>query len=312
MALEGVFLQTAMELDGLLVEGMDNAISSGLGFAKFHITAALSLYVISYAFLTTHGKVDSWTAVLAGGRAMAVGAILTAANYNYYVRDLFFTDLPNQIAAAINGPRVSVNSAAQFDVLWSAVLHYTAYILSQATGFSNLENRVLAWVLAYANHAALWVCFGMWYISRVFLAVIISMGPFLIILALFRSTREYVQQWIGKLVGLSTLALGSSIVLRLLLVTLSSRMKGIQANPGLSVDLMIANAAGTTGVFFLAALLMIALPSVIAIGAGMGAGHAVASGMIGGAISMASRRGMQGVKLGARAGMALGRRTGGA
>ncbi len=314
MPFEGVFLETAKEFDGLLIDGMNAAIISGLGWAKLQITAALSLYVITYAFMTTHGKVDSWTAVLAGGRAMAIGAILMAANYNYYVRDLFFTDLPNQIAAAINGPRVSVNSAQQFDVLWSAVLNYTSYILAQATGISQLDNHLIAWGLAMMNHGALWVCFGMWYMSRVFLAVIISMGPFLILLFLFRSTREYAQQWVGKLVGLTALGLGSAVVLRMILVALTSRLAGMQATPGMSVDQMIANASATTGVFFLSAILMITLPSIISIGAGMGAGHAVAGGLIGGTASMVTRKGIGagigGAKLMGKAGMALGKYTG--
>lgn len=310
MALEEVFLNTALEFDAHLIEGMNVAISSGLAWAKVQITAALSLYVIGYAFMTMYARVDAWTFALAAARAMAIAAILTSTNYNYYVRDFFFNDLPNEIARALNGPRITVNSAQQFDVVWSAVLHYTSFILAQATGLSHLDDRMLAWILAYLNHGALWICFGMWYISRVFLAVVISIGPFLIILALFRSTREYVQQWIGKLVGLSVLGLASAVVLRIVLVIMASRLRMVHENPGASVDEMLANSSSVTGIFALATILMIALPSVISIGSGMGAGHAVASGLIGGAASMAGRRGIQGVRGAARLGQMLGKYTG--
>ncbi len=281
MALENVFLNFATELDASLIEGMNHAITEGISWARLQITTALSLYVIGYAFMTMHGKVDSWAFVLAGARAMAIGAILVAANYNYYVRDLFFNDLPNQLARAINGPRVTVNSAEQFDIAWSAVLHYSAYILSQASGWSQFDQRFLVWLAAMLCHASLWVCFGMWYISRVFMAIVIALGPFLIILALFRSTREYVQQWIGKLVGLTVLGLASAILLRMILLLMFARLRSMEANPGMSVDMMIGNAFTVSGIFMIGAVFMIALPSAVAIGAGMGAGHAVASGLTG-------------------------------
>jgi type IV secretory pathway VirB6-like protein len=308
--LENIFLNTATEFDGLLIDSMNVAIGAGLAWSKTKIAFALSLYVIGYASMTIYSKTDGWGFALAVARAMAIGAILTAANYNYYVRDLFFTDLPNEIAAALNGPRITVNSAQQFDVVWSAVLHYLAFIQAQATGLSNLDDKITAWIFATLCHACLWVSFGMWYISRVFLAVIISIGPFLIILALFRSTRDYVQQWIGKLVGLTVLGLGSAIVLRMVLVILSARMKGVHQNPGMSVDEMIANFAGVTGVFGLSAILMIALPSVISIGAGMGAGHAITGSLIGATGSLMTRKTMQGLKQVAKLGPMLGRHTG--
>jgi type IV secretory pathway VirB6-like protein len=310
VALENVFQRTATEFDGLLVTGMDAAIGSGLMWARPQLTIALGLYVIGYGLMMMYGKSDGWTFALAAARAVAVSTILVLANYNYYVRDLFFTVLPNELARAINGPRVTVNSAQQFDVIWSAVIHYTSYILAQATGLSHMDDRGIAWLLAYVSHGALWVCFGMWYISRVFMAVVISMGPFIIILFLFRSTREYVQQWIGKLVGLTALGLGSAIVLRLVMMVMSSQLMVMQRNPGMSVDEMLANAQGVTGIFWLGALMMIILPSVISIGAGMGAGHAVASGMISSGLVMVGRKSVQGARFAGKAGVALGKFTG--
>lgn len=312
MALENIFLNTATEFDGLLIEGMNAAIGTGLLWARPQLTIFLGLYVIGYGLMMMYAKVDGWTLALAAARAIAVSTILVLANYNHYVRDLFFTDLPNELAKAINGPRVTVNSAQQFDVIWSAVIHYTSYILAQATGFSHMDDRAVAWLYAYVSHVALWVCFGMWYISRVFMAIVISMGPFIIILFLFRSTREYAQQWVGKLVGLTALGLGSAIVLRLVVMVMTNRLMTMQQNPGMSVDEMLANSAGVTGVFWLGALMMIILPSVISIGAGMGAGHAVASGMISGGVSTVGRASVSSVKLASKAGKTLGRYTGGA
>src|SRR4051812_20217734 len=209
---------------------MNVAIDAGLAWIAPQLRIALGLYVIGYAFLMMYGRVEGWTLASAVGRAMAVAAILKIDNYSYYVRDLFFTDLPNQLARAMNGPRITVNSAQQFDVLWEAVVHYTAFIKSQATGWSNVVNVGVVLVMAGMNLGALWVIFGVWLISRVFMALVICLGPFLIILYLFRGTREYVNQWLGKIAGLTLLQLAAAILLRILLVILSSRLRAIDQN----------------------------------------------------------------------------------
>src|SRR4051812_46537154 len=89
------------------------------------------------------------------------------------------------------------------------------------------------------NTAMLIACFGMWYISRVFMAVVICLGPFLIIGALFKGTRGFVFQWIGKLIGLTMLGLASSIVLRVVLAIISARLRSVEINPSMSIDEMI-------------------------------------------------------------------------
>jgi type IV secretory pathway VirB6-like protein len=308
--IEAVFQKTATELDAALIEGMNVAIDAGLAWIAPQLRIALGLYVIGYAFLMMYGRVEGWTLASAVGRAMAVAAILKIDNYSYYVRDLFFTDLPNQLARAMNGPRITVNSAQQFDNAWLAVLHYTALILGQSSGFAHIDDRVITWVLAYMNFAALCVCFAIWYISRAFMAIVICLGPFLIILFLFRSTRGFVEQWIGKLVALTVLGLSASILLRIILIIMSSRLRGIHDNPGISVDEMIANAASVTGVFWLGALMMFVLPSAIAIGSGIGASVAVTSGILGSAGVAAGGLARAGVTRAGRLGIALGRYTG--
>jgi type IV secretory pathway VirB6-like protein len=308
--LETMFFKTATEYDSALVEGMNNAITGGLIWARPMLGTALSLYVIGYAFLMMYGKIDGWVFVKATLNSIIISSILTLSNYNYYVRDFFFTDMPNEIARALNGPRVTVNSAQQFDVVWSAVLNYSGFILSQTTGVSNTINRGLIWLLAGMNNGALWVCFGAWYISRVFMALVIAAGPFLIILGLFDYTRGYLRAWIDKLVGLTVLGIGASILLRFVIMIMNSRMRDIGSNPGISVDEMIANAASVTGVFWLSALMMITLPSVLAIGASFAAGSAVVGGFLGGAVSAVGGVAKSTVRGAANAGKALGHYTG--
>lgn len=309
-----MFSAAALAFDQSLVQGMDAAIGAGLAWVAPQLRVAMMLYVLGYGLLTMYQHADTWTFVTAAVRAIAIGMIIQATNYNYYVRDLFFTDLPNAFAAALNGPRITVNSAQQFDILWSAALNMCAFVLGQATGLVHIGDRALVWILAMLMLLALWVCFVIWYISRVFMALIICIGAFLLVLALFRSTRGYVQQWIGKLVGLSMLQLTASILLRIVLVVLTARLKVMQNDLNLGLDELINNVAGVTGVFWMGALLMIALPSAIAIGSGVGAGTAVATGMLGGVAGRAAGAATGAARSTAGAagkmGRALGRYTG--
>jgi type IV secretory pathway VirB6-like protein len=288
VALDDVFSWMATEFDASLIEGMNAAIAGGLIWARPQLGVALSLYVIGYAFLMMYGKTDGWSFASATARAMTIGAILGSANYNYYVRDFFFTDLPNQIAVALNGPRITVNSAQQFDIVRSAALHYTSYILAQATGWTSFAERFLVRMIDGFNTAMLIACFGMWYISRVFMAVVICLGPFLIIGALFKGTRGFVFQWIGKLIGLTMLGLASSIVLRVVLAIISARLRSVEINPSMSIDEMIVTATGISTVLFLGTLVMVALPSAVAFGSSVAASSAVASSLLGSSVSAAA------------------------
>ncbi|WP_426960343.1 type IV secretion system protein [Muricoccus radiodurans] len=260
---------------------MDAIITSGLSGLRGMIATALSLYIIGFAFLTIYGKTDVGTAAISAVRAVVVTQVLQASAYNYYVRDFFFTDLPNTIAAALGGPRSGISSAEQFDLLWSAALHATSIVLGQATGFTMMMERGMAWVLAYAMLGALGVIFLVWLIARVFMAVVICMGIFIVLLFLFSATRGFVEQWIGKLVGLIVLQLTASILLRLVLVIISDKMRAMGAAPSGNVDAQLSQLASMASVFWMGAALMLVLPSFVAIGSGVSAGSVAAAGHIG-------------------------------
>jgi hypothetical protein len=305
-----MFSTAAQAFDHSLILGMDDAIGAGLAWVTPQLRVAMMLYVVGMGFLTMYHKTDGWSFVHSAAKGIALGAIIKIENYNYYVRDLFFTDLPNTFAAALHGPRAAVDSAQQFDALWSAALNLVAFVLGKATGFSHIVDRGVVWALAGLILLALWVCFIIWYISRVFMALVICLGTFMMVLALFKQTRGYVEQWIGKLVGLTMLELSSSILLRIVLAVMSDRMFLMKYDPDLSVDMLITTVAEICGVFWMGALLMIALPSVISIGSGVGAGVAITSGMLGSVGSAAGSLAQGGIRRAGRMGMALGRYTG--
>ncbi|MGG5811682.1 type IV secretion system protein, partial [Falsiroseomonas sp. CW058] len=273
--LENIFQSFATEFDATLVDGMNDVVRSGLAWAQPQLRALLVLYVVAYAlgFMLT-ASVSARQAAYAALRGLLVAAAVQSAHYVPYVQEMFFTTLPNQIAAALNGPRITVSSAQQFDIMWSATLRVNAYVLGQASGWLQVMDRAMAWLFALLCLIALGVMFVMWFVSRIFMAIVICMGPFLIPLYLFRATRGFVEGWIGKLVGLTVLQLASSILLRALLVVMTARFSAMQNNLGSSIDMMLGSFAGIAGLFWMGALLMVVLPTAVSIGAAMGASQA--------------------------------------
>jgi type IV secretion system protein VirB6 len=283
VALDRWFSWVATNVDALLIDGMNDAISGGLIWGREMAGVALSLTVICYAFLMMYGKRDGWSFASVTMKAMVVAALLKTANYNYYVRDLFFTDLPNKIAKALGGPRMDVNSAQQFDVVWEATVHHTYFVVAQAAWYEAWMPKLMA---GY-DLLMLLICFGVWSVSRVLLSVVIALGPFLIILAMFEQTIGYVKQWVGKLIALTILGLGSSIVMRFVFVLITSWLKGMQMTASMSVDELMIKSAGICVLFTISAILMITLPAALSFGSSIGGATAAASGLLGGAITTA-------------------------
>ena len=61
------------------------------------------------------------------------------------------------------------------------------------------------------------LCFALWLVARVATALLISVGPFLLIAAIFDTTRGWVMSWIGKLVSLAVWSLCSTALAEMML-----------------------------------------------------------------------------------------------
>lgn len=264
------FTTLATTFDAQILAAMDAVLTAGISEARVQIVAAISLLILIVGGLAMVGRMDVGTAALTGVRAVCVSALLQTTTYNYYVRDFFFTDLPNHLAAAVGGPRVTLSSAAQFDQLTAATLNAMSYVLGVATGWSDIGERMIAYAIAGLTIMALFFIFALWLLTRLMLALIILLGPFLIMLFLFRATRRFVEQWIGMLIGAVALQLAASIVLRILLLVITDQMRVMQrvAQSGGDVPILISNQAVVLGVCAFAAFIMFVLPSLVAIGSG--------------------------------------------
>jgi type IV secretion system protein VirB6 len=236
-----------------------------------------------------------------------VTAILTVQNYNFYVTQFFFTDLPNTIGAGLHGARTVLQSAQQFDVLADGVFHFEGFALGLSFSLSQIPDRIGIILVAWLTYGALWIDFAMWYMSRIFMALAIAMGPWIVILFLWQITRGFVHKWIGILFGMSMIGLVSSILLRILLVNMAKSLANLEYDPTIPFDVVTNSFLGVCLTFWFGTILMIVIPTVFGVTTGVGAGSAVAFGM---GVSAAGTVGGAATKLAAEIGKKLGRYTG--
>jgi type IV secretion system protein VirB6 len=283
---------------------MNSVLVTSLNQIQPQIAVALGLHVVMQGILMSLGSVSLSSAIRACIRCVLVVAILQLPNYLFYVAQFFFTDLPNQLGAAVGGARTAIDSARQFDTLWDGVTHYRGYVLSLATGVFDTPKQLITYFDSGLMYVELWVMFVLWYITRVYMALTLCVGPFIILLFLWDATRGYVQRWIGMLLGLTMLSLTSTILLRILLVLLNNGLAALKYD---AADFTVAENAleGMVGIFGFGMIMMVALPATgFALGAG--AGTAITSGML---FSAGARTVGGGIRGAGRLGAALGRRV---
>lgn len=272
----GEFFQNVLAaFDANLISAVNGVISSGLAWARPQVRAAATLFILISGWLVLSGRMDK--SVLAGRvlRIMLVAALLTSAGtFNTYVRDLFLQDIPSTVGAALTGG-TTYAPAAQFDALWSATQRIAATMLAEATGYTQFGERLVIRALMGISFVALVVIFLMWIVARVLMGFVIALGPFLIGLALFDTTRPYVDRWVGKLVSLTLVQVSVSVMLQMLMSGFNNYVRAAQANPGGSLDEKIG-AFLQVGAWYWCGLFLIASLTVVAysIGGGLAASFA--------------------------------------
>jgi type IV secretion system protein VirB6 len=275
-----------------LLAGINNVIDSGLTWARPQVRAAATLFILISGWLVLTGRMDK--NVLAGRvlRIMAVAALLTSAGtFNTYVRDLFLQDIPNTVGAALTGG-TTYSPAAQFDALWNATQRMAATVLSEASGYTQLGERLAIRIFMGISFVALVVIFLMWVIARVVMGMVIALGPFLIGLWLFDATRPYVQRWIGKLVSLTLVQVSIGVMLQMLMTGFNNYVRVAQGNMGSGLEARIG-AIMQLGAWYWCGLLLIGSLATVAysIGGGLATSFAPltqsAAGMTNGATSLA-------------------------
>lgn len=279
------YLNFAQIQDAAVISGMNSVINASLTFV-WPIVQALAVVYLVILFLQVANNAMTMNSFIGKMvRLLVVVALIHQSGiYTRYVRDLAFTEAPNAIAQVVTGTRPGVSAAAQFDTITMATDNLFASAMKQNTGWSvsGIGNAIALWVADGAADLMIAIMFGIWLLGRKLLAIVLCFGPWLLVLELFDMTRGFTSQWIGKIVGLLVFQLASATLMVIMLKGESTILQAIKASPGADIDQTIGTLMHLIAFLATDALTMIALPTICAIGSGVAAGHAVASGAIGG------------------------------
>jgi len=265
------------------------------------------MFVVRQFTLTWTGNMTVERFVGSSVRAAVVVFLISHSGaFVQYVRDPLFDKIPQAISNTILASAgVQTNSSAtiaqQFDKASAASDAVTAAIVSKQTGFSvaSFVNYLSA---QFANQGIQWLLAGIaaiWLLGQSLLAIILCFGPLLLGFELFDRTRGWVDQWIGKLVGMTAFGIGTSILLAIQMQGLLRLLKAVNSNLPQSGVEAVAVLMRVAGNVVMDLLTMVALPAICAYGSGVAAALAAPSAMLAIRGSAAAASGARAVATGA-------------
>ena len=281
---------------------MDAVIAAELQFVVPILKSLLIMFVVRQFTLTFTGNMTVERFVGTCVRAAVVVFLIShSGTFVQYVRDPIFDKIPQAISSTIlasAGVQTTSGTtiAQQFDKVSVASDAVTAAIITKQTGWSvaSLVNYASASFANFSVQFLLGGIAGIWLLGQSLLAIILCFGPLLLGFELFDRTRGWVDQWIGKLVGVTAFGIGTSILLAIEMTGELNMLRAVNANLPASGPEAVSALLRVGCNVLLDLFTMAALPTICAYGSGVAAAFAAPS-------AMASLRGAAAAASGARA-----------
>lgn len=225
----GTFLT---KTDSALTGSIDSIISSMTSAMATPIALAAVVYYAVQGLRLANGD----PAPLQGfvPQLIRVGTVIWLSSnlsaFNQWVRDIFFTGLPNALATTIGNattattsPALSggINAAgAVFDSIWTAIWEVVGDSLMLAHGISvtGMVAGISGFLTGIVCGAGLVLMAVIYVCARMVLATIICLSPVLIGCAMFDVTRPIFERAVGKVIALILMQSLGLIVLQILLL----------------------------------------------------------------------------------------------
>jgi len=256
-----LFTQFDGQFAPALKTGVTHVVSSALSAVAPELATLLTLFVIIQGMMIMFGQYNAWAGVTAILKAAIISALLTASLFASYVQTPLTQTIPNWISTMIGGAPPGVS---QFDALESAIEHFGAGIIQQASGFSGIAIRIEVAILVIGCIAFLGVGALIWELTTGFLNLVVCLGPIAILAYLFRPTQGITERWIGKMIGLLMLYLLIVILLQIAITSEVSFIHAVQNNPGAGVDAQIVTMVDILIFFGMCAAMLVFLPTIAA------------------------------------------------
>ncbi len=279
---------------------MDAVLTAEIDFMGPVVKACAAIFVGRQFLLLAYGSMSIERFMGSCIRVLVIAFLIgQSPHFVAQVKDPVFDRIPRAGAAVIlnaagAGTSVSASPAQQFDAVAMASDAVTARIQARNTGWNaDAFGNYIAAAFQNGLFQSLLSCIvAIWLLGQGMLAIILCFGPYLLVFELFDRTRGWVDQWIGKIVGMIAFGFGTSMLLALQMTGLLRLLRSVHENlpnGGAEAVALLGRvvAAGVLDVFT-----MVALPVFTAFGSGVAASLAAPSAMLalrgGGALAGAS------------------------
>lgn len=316
----------AAEFVNQFVEPLDSFLANGVSELATAISGPLivgaTLYIVIFGILIVLGYVRAPISdfiINVFKVTVLIGLCTNADVYTIYVKNFFFTALPDGISAVIGHvpgsttPSSDVSSGAIFDGVINQVIKLSAELYAQWT-WDNWYPLLVAFLLLIGL-VPIGALLAIVLLAKVGLTLLLVLGPIFIALYMFNATSSFTSSWISGLATFVSLQVLSVVFIALLMSILNKFLT--DANNLDGVD-QVAATIRLVGLFVISMVLALLLPQIAAqlagsgIRAGSGMIHQGVSGarqLAGGTGGVAGRGAMAGLRWGY--GKATGRGSGG-
>lgn len=267
----GFFAQFAAWLDSVLLGYIADTTARVAGALEPVVVAACTLYLMTWGAMQLTGKIAE--PFLEGvKRIVVVGIVLTLCIqvwwYNDVVANVFF-EAPGQLAAVIVG---AYEPIAIIDEIFAQGTDVGETLLAKA-GILNGDFSFYLAALAVYLLVALAAVYAVFLLtlSRIALSVLLALGPLFFLLALFDSTRRFLESWLAQLANYALVAVLTVLISALLLTLLGTAAREA-ANAGGGVQI-----AHVVRIGLAAGLTFLCLRQVMSMAAGLASGIALQS-----------------------------------
>lgn len=252
----------AANWDATITNGVTQTIASEITANATLLTSLLTLYVIISGGLTMFGRLSMTEWTFGATRAAIIGTLLTAAAFSTYIQTPLMTTIPNWIAQSVNGGLGAQTAPQQFDALRNAVVAIEAGILQQASGLTQIGERIRADFATWLICLELTISFIIWEMTRGLIGLLVATAPFVIGLYLFQATRHIPLNLAGAAISALILLLLMSILLNIS-INADQQWLAQSRTANASIDVQLDNMKNIA-LFFLFGMVMTVFMPILA------------------------------------------------